>query len=80
MLLLCMPTAVGGFKYIVDIRDDLKGFCDAKVLRNNKSSTILKFLKDFMIRYGYLKRIVSDRGEMRGRDAFYESAAYVRKQ
>lgn len=59
-----MPTGKGGFRCFIDARDDLSGLIEAKSLKNTESASILKFIKDYINRFGYPSRFVSGRGEL----------------
>jgi hypothetical protein len=57
-----MPSS-GGFKYIVDLRDDLSGWLEAKMLRSATSKNVAKFLfEDVMCRFGCVLQITTDNG------------------
>jgi len=57
-----MPTS-GGFKYIVDLRDDLSGWLEAKMLTRATSKNIAKFLfEDVMCRFGCILQLTTDNG------------------
>lgn len=65
--LIHMPNAKG-YKYIVDARDDLSGWLEARMLKSKKSQGVAKFLfEDIMCCYGCLISITTDGGsEFRG--------------
>ena len=57
-----MPIS-GGFKYIVDLRDDLSGWLEARMLRNANSKNVAKFLfEDVMCRFGCILQLTTDNG------------------
>jgi hypothetical protein len=57
-----MPTS-GGYKYIVDLRDDLSGWLEAKMLVKATSKNVAKFLfEDVMCRFGCVLQLTTDNG------------------
>ena len=57
-----MPTGRGGYKYVVDLVDNLTGWVEAKPLRRMKSSMIAQFLFDTMCRFGCIFQLTCDNG------------------
>jgi transposase InsO family protein len=57
-----MPCGCGGFKFVVDLVDNLTGWIEAKVLKNIKSEAIAKFLFNVMCRFGYIFQLTVDNG------------------
>jgi Integrase zinc binding domain/Integrase core domain len=52
-----------GFKYIVDLRDDLSGWLEAIMLQKATSKNIAKFLfEDVMCRFGCILQLTTDNG------------------
>jgi hypothetical protein len=52
-----MPKA-SGYNYIVDARDDLSGWLEARMLHNKSSKATAKFIfEDIMCRYGCIPQI-----------------------
>ncbi|EPZ30889.1 Ribonuclease H-like domain-containing protein [Rozella allomycis CSF55] len=62
--IVSMPVGKGGFKYIINARDDLTGFVDAEALRSNKSIYVAKFILKYICRFGLVGIITADRGEL----------------
>jgi len=57
-----MPTS-GAYKFIVDLRDDLSGWLEAKMLTKATSKNIARFLfEDVMCRFGCILQITTDNG------------------
>lgn len=71
-----MPVGKGIFRYFIDAKDNLSGYVDGQAIKANNTSTFLKFIKNFIHRYGYPERIVSDRGEFKAK----EIKDYLRSQ
>ena len=57
-----MPTGSGGYKYVVDLVDNLTGWVEAKPLRRLKSAMIAQFLFDIMCRFGCIFQLTCDNG------------------
>jgi hypothetical protein len=57
-----MPVS-NGFKYIMDLWDDLSGWLDAKMLHKATSKNVTKFLfEDIMCQFGCILQITTDNG------------------
>jgi hypothetical protein len=57
-----MPPS-SGYKFIVDLRDDLSGWLEAKMLSKATSKNIAKFLfEDVMCRFGCVLQLTTDNG------------------
>ena len=57
-----MPKGKHGFKYVVDLVDNLTGFLEAVKLRRIVSEKIAEFLFDVMCRYGCIFQLTMDNG------------------
>ena len=58
-----MPESAEGYKFIVFMRDDLSGWVEACVLKENTAQNVAKFLYEEVIcRHGCPGRIVVDGG------------------
>ena len=43
-----MPLGTGGYKYVIDLVDNLTGWVEVRALRKLKASSIVDFLFDVM--------------------------------
>lgn len=58
-----MHVASQGYRYIVDIRDDLTGWLEARRMSKNNSKTVAEFLwQDVICRFGCIPQITTDNG------------------
>jgi hypothetical protein len=58
-----MGIRSSGFEYIVDMRDDLTGWLEARMLNQKSSETIAKFIwQDVICRFGCIPQITTDNG------------------
>ncbi|GBG84265.1 hypothetical protein CBR_g38236 [Chara braunii] len=60
--LVTMPKGVGRLRYIINIRDDLTGFVEAKAIKKKTAEEVSDFLLEYIARYGCVGRIIMDRG------------------
>ncbi|GBG78759.1 hypothetical protein CBR_g27983 [Chara braunii] len=60
--LVTMPKGIGGLRYIINSRDDLAGFVEAKAVKKKTAEEVSGFLLKYIARYGCVGRIVMDRG------------------
>ncbi|GBG70054.1 hypothetical protein CBR_g4882 [Chara braunii] len=60
--LVTMPKGVGGLRYIINARDDLTGFVEAKAIKKKTAEEVSDFLLEYIARYGCVGRVVMDRG------------------
>ena len=57
-------------RYLVLAREDLTNQVEGRALRTKETSSICKFLlEDVICRYGYVGKIVADRGELDANEA-----------
>lgn len=57
-----MPAS-GGYHFIVDCRDDLSGWLEARMLNRSLSTSIAKFIfEDVMCRFGCIPQLTTDNG------------------
>lgn len=62
--LVDMGITSGGYKYIVDMRDDLSGWIEARMLASKSSADIAKFIyEDVICRFGCIPQITTDNGQ-----------------
>jgi len=57
-----MPKGKHGYKYIVDLVDNLTGFLEATKLRNIYADKVADFLFEVMCRYGCIFQLTIDNG------------------
>jgi hypothetical protein len=58
-----MGIPSNGFKYIVDVRDDLTGWLEARMLKSKRADIVADFLfQDVICRFGCVPQITSDNG------------------
>ena len=58
-----MPETPDGYKYIVFARDDLSGWSEGRVMKENRSRNVAKFLyEDVICRHGCSVKVVMDGG------------------
>ncbi len=57
-----MPKAKRGFKYLVDLVNNLTGWVEAKAIRDIKSETITQFIFDIMCCYSCIFQLTVDNG------------------
>ncbi|GBG61135.1 hypothetical protein CBR_g19212 [Chara braunii] len=50
--LVTMPKGVGGLRYIINVRDDLTGFVEAKAIKKKTAEEVSDFLLEYIARYG----------------------------
>jgi len=63
MDLVDMGIKSGGYQYIVDIRDDLSGWLEARMLTRKTSDDVADFLwQDVICRFGCVPQITTDNG------------------
>ena len=69
--LVSMLTGVGQMKYLCLAREDMTNQVEGRALRNKTTSAICKFLlEEVVCRYGWVGKIVTDRGELDAREEF----------
>ena len=68
--LVTMPMGEGQKRYLVLAREDLTNQVEGRVLTNKTTAAMCKFLiEDVICRYGYVRKIVADRGELDAKEA-----------
>jgi hypothetical protein len=65
-----MPKTKSGFRYFLDVRDNFTGFVDGLALKSKETKPIIKFLLNYIARYGSVYEFVADRGELNAKEAF----------
>ena len=57
-----MPRGKGGYRFIVDLVDNLTGWVEARALRKLKASVVADFLFDVMCHFGCIFQLTCDNG------------------
>ena len=58
-----MGISSSGYRYIVDTRDDLTGWIEARMLRSKRAEIVAEFLyQDVICRFGCVPQVTSDNG------------------
>jgi transposase InsO family protein len=57
-----MPKATNGMRYVLDARDNLTGFVEAKAIRGKTEEAITAWVEDFYLRHPFIQRFVADNG------------------
>lgn len=59
-----MSIASDGYRYIIDARDDLTGWIEARMLKTKDANSVADFLyQDLICRFGCIPQITSDNGK-----------------
>ncbi|GBG81543.1 hypothetical protein CBR_g32533 [Chara braunii] len=56
------PLGIGGYNFIFDVRDNLFGFVDGRVIRTKTGETMARCIEEYYLRYPFVSRFVMDRG------------------
>ncbi|KAH7427244.1 hypothetical protein KP509_10G035500 [Ceratopteris richardii] len=70
-----MPKGIDKMRYIVLAREDLTNHVEGRALRSKTTYNVCKLLlEDVISRFGYIEKVVADRGELNAREAkeFFE--------
>ncbi|KAH7294491.1 hypothetical protein KP509_27G003100 [Ceratopteris richardii] len=70
-----MPKGIDKMRYIVLAREDLTNHVEGRALRSKTTYNVCKFLlEDVISRFGYIEKVVANRGELNVREAkeFFE--------
>jgi hypothetical protein len=63
--LVAIPLGLWGMKYLILVREELSNFVVDRALRTKSTEGICKFiLTDIFSRYGTIRRMKADRGEL----------------
>jgi hypothetical protein len=57
-----MPTSYNGMNYVLDARDNLTGYVEARAIRRKTEGTITSFVEDFYLRHPFIRCFAADNG------------------
>ncbi|GBG72215.1 hypothetical protein CBR_g11147 [Chara braunii] len=60
--LAVMPVSTDGYKYILDARDNLRGFVEAVALKKKIGRSVADWIEDFYLRHSFVRRFIADNG------------------
>ncbi|GBG72289.1 hypothetical protein CBR_g11217 [Chara braunii] len=60
--LAVMPVSTDGFRYIMDARDNLRGYVEAVTLKKKTGKAVVDWVEDFYLRHPFVRRFIADNG------------------
>ncbi|GBG65053.1 hypothetical protein CBR_g49123 [Chara braunii] len=60
--LITMPPGKDGMKYVLNMRDDMSGYVEAKAIRKKTPKTVVDWIEEIYLRYPFIREFVANQG------------------
>ncbi|GBG89872.1 hypothetical protein CBR_g49720 [Chara braunii] len=60
--LITMPSGKDGMKYVLNMRDNMSGYVEAKAIRKKTAKTVVDWIEEIYLRYSFIRKFVADQG------------------